>query len=79
MAKPGKTVGSFSIHSSEDEQEIINSLGWIDYSASTVYSESLILSEKMIEIGKIYEKFLSGEASLGEIMKNLNQIRSYTK
>lgn len=71
---PAKETGSFSFHNTGDDRDRIQYLGWEGVGPSKIYTRALEDAERLKKIKKKHEDFLDGRLTLGELLRELNQI-----
>lgn len=52
----------------------IKSLGWEDLDESTALDRALEHAEDRKDLKRTYDRFLSGDITLGELMRKLNKL-----
>lgn len=71
---PAEETGTFSVHNSGDDKEIIQMLGWEGVGGSKIWTRGLEASEELENLRRTYDRFLSGDITLGQLMRRLNRI-----
>jgi hypothetical protein len=71
---PSEDTGTFSIHNSSKDQDIIEYIGWEKVGASKVYTRALQDAKILKQIKEKRKDFYAGRITLGELMQELNQL-----
>lgn len=71
---PSEDTGTFSIHNSSKDQDIIEYIGWENVGASKVYTRALQDAKILKQIKEKRKDFYAGRITLGELMQELNQL-----
>lgn len=71
---PSDETGTMSIHNGSKDQEKVVRLGWEGVGSSPLWTRALKKSERLEEVGEVYDRFLSGNATLGELLQKINEV-----
>lgn len=71
---PSDETGTMSIHNGSKDQEKVIRMGWEGVGSSPLWTRALNRAVDLEEVGQTYDRFLSGNATLGELLQKINEV-----